>query len=121
MFTRPLIILLYVLISTSVVNAQSKANVADSLTAALSEKYLNKIDNKISALNEGIEKKTLKMLKHLEKQESKIQKKLSKKDSLASQQLFDIKDRYKNLTEQIKNPLDKTGLKVSHWLTHAYY
>lgn len=105
-----LIILFYVFISTSALHAQV-TNVTDSLTSALSEKYLDKVDNKIAALNKSIEKKTLKMLKHLEKQERRIQKKVAAKDSIAAQQLFDIKDRYQSLQQQIKNPLNKTCLK----------
>jgi hypothetical protein len=111
MFVRPLIILFSVLFAVSALQAQKISQVPDSLTSALSEKYLDKVDNKISALNKGVEKKTLKMLNHLEKQESKIQKKLAKKDSVAAAQLFNAKDRYTSLKEQIKNPLDKTGLK----------
>jgi len=111
MLVRFLIITLFTVLATSVLQAQKISEAADSLTSALSDKYLNKVDNKISALNDGIEKKTLKMLKHLEKQEARIQKKVSIKDSVAAQQLFSVKDRYKSLTEQIKNPLNKTGLK----------
>lgn len=85
MLARQLIILFYVLISASVLHAQSKASLTDSLTSALSKKYLDKIDNKISAINRGIEKKSFKMLLHFKKQENKIQKKLAVKDSIAAQ------------------------------------
>lgn len=105
-----LLIILYVLMSATALQAQITTLNADSLTTALSTKYLDKVDNKIDALNKGIEKKTLKMLKHLEKQEDRIRKKLAKKDSIAAAQLFAVRGRYTNLKEQIKNPLDKTGL-----------
>ncbi len=107
---RPVILFSCLLLTASLLHSQPKANVTDSLTSVLSEKYLNKVDNKISALNKGIENKTLKMLQHLEKQEKRIQKTLAKKDSITAAQLFDNKDRYTSLKEQIKNPLSKTKL-----------
>ena len=91
MLTRQLIIFLCILSYTSV-HAQEKTDVSDSLSSALSGKYLNKIDDKISALNKGIEKKTLKMLKHLQGQEDKIKKAVAKNDSVVAQQLFAAKD-----------------------------
>ena len=110
MLLRRLFIFFFILISSPVLYSQEKANVADSLKSVLSEKYLNKIDSKIAALNKGIESKTIKMLKHLQKQEGKLNKLLSKKDSIAAQQLFAVKDHYKVLSEQIKNPLSKSRL-----------
>lgn len=107
---RIIIIFLLVLLCSFRLKAQSKTEIPDSLTSVLSNKYLHKVDNKISALNKGIEKKTLKMLEHLEKQEKRIQKKLAKKDSVAAQ-LLDVKDRYTSLKEQIKKPLANTNLK----------
>ncbi len=108
---RITIIFLLVLLYAFQLQAQLKTEVADSLASALSEKYLNKVDNKISALNKGIEKKTLKMLNRFEKQERKIQKKLAAKDSIAATQIFDIEDRYKSVKQQITKPLSNTGLK----------
>lgn len=98
------------LISISPLHAQLQANAADSLSTALSEKYLNKVDNKISALNRSIERKTLKMLQRIEKLETKVQKKISLKDSLAAAQLFSVKHSYTVLQECFKNSLINTGL-----------
>lgn len=111
MLLRQIVIFFFMLISTPVLYSQEKADVADSLKSVLSEKYLNKIDGKITSLNKGIESKTLKILRHLEKQEGRIKKALSKKDSAAAQQLFSVKDHYQSLKEQIENPLNSKGLK----------
>lgn len=108
---RKLPILFLVLLYTFELHAQLKTEIPDSLASALSKKYLDKVNSKISALNKGVEKKTLKMLQHLEKQERRIQKKLAKKDSIAAQHLFNINDCYKSLKEKIQKPLSNTGLK----------
>ena len=91
--------------------AQSKANVANGLTSALSDDYLDKINNRISALNKCIQNKTAKILRNLEKQESQILKKLAAKDSIAAQQLFSAKDTYQTLQKQLKKPLNNNGFK----------
>jgi hypothetical protein len=76
----------------------------------LSGRAISKIENDINTIEENIEKKTFKTLQKLQKQETKLKKVLSLKDSIAAKQLFNIDNKYKELTSKLRDASKIHGL-----------
>ena len=68
---------------------------------SLPGKYYNKLSNKISGIQELLDKKTTRYLQKIAKQEQKLYAKLYKKDSAKAKEIFgDVNSRYQGLTNK---------------------
>src|SRR5690349_9640321 len=77
--------------------AQDKTNVTDKIVS-FPTRFIYKVCNKTSRLEENIVTKSNKLLSQLVREEKRLQKKLHKKDSLLAKQLFpDVQTQYQAL------------------------
>ncbi len=72
-------------------------------TAPISDKLLQKLNNKYQAAETLFDKQTQKWLNNIKRQEKKLQKQLAKTDSAKAAQVFgDIDAQYQNYTQQLQ-------------------
>lgn len=93
----------------ALVRAQSDSSFVDK-AAALPDKFYPKLNDKITTIDKGLDKRTEKLLQKIEQREAKIYKKLWKKDSVAAKELIgNAKQRYASLREDAKQQASRLG------------
>lgn len=81
------------------------AQAQDSAQVVLPENYLSKVEERVGALEEKLDRKSEQVLKRFQQQEERIHKKLSRIDSTrAAQYLTASKQQYQQLEQKLKNP-----------------
>lgn len=88
-------------------SAQEDSSFADK-AVALPSTFYAKLNDKISGIDQGLDKRTERLLHKIEQREAKMYKKLWKKDSVAAKELIgNAKQRYASLREDAKQQADR--------------
>ncbi|HWB28389.1 MAG TPA: hypothetical protein VG738_23115 [Chitinophagaceae bacterium] len=99
-------IFLLLLISTFSTVAQTAT---DTSYANISDKALNKIDNKYTKLTSAVNKKTTRLLTQMQRREEKLKLKLQGIDSTKAEMIFaNSQEKYQQLQTQLNAPINTT-------------
>ncbi len=111
---NPMVMLMACLLIAHISSAQDSLSLNDKVLS-FPTRFLNKISNKTSQLEQKIITKSGKALKQLAREERRLQRKLAKKDSVLAKHLFqDVQTKYQSLHSLLNQKTNQTSGRIEY-------